>query len=252
MVLTQLLCRVCFYLLPGSLFCILTALPLHAQCDQNLRPITGQAGYTARGSRCEGLYVSTVSAQSLELISLLRGKLHYDLQPNVQLTIVGPDISGMAQGRIQVRAVAQPLRTYYRMDTILPTNRRMLWPIKDVLLPLRLHADRVGVYGWIETQPEKLFVPLRIIPQGGSLPQAPIEVIVRSSLDVEGLVWRMAAENDDPPPWQTAATNVPAGHPVTITLPEGPRTILRLEVAAKAENRAQWSKLTLRILRDVP
>jgi hypothetical protein len=115
-----------------------------------------------------------------------------------------------------------------------------------------LHADRVGVYGWIETQPEKLFVPLRIIPQGASLPQAPIEVIVRSSLDVEGLVWRMAAENDDPPPWQTAATNVPAGHPVTIKLPEGPRTILRLEVAAKAENRAQWSKLTLRILRDVP
>ena len=54
------------------------------------------------------------------------------------------------------------------------------------------------------------------------------------------------------PSWQTAATNVPAGHPVTIKLPEGPRTILRLEVAAKAENRAQWSKLTLRILRDVP
>ena len=106
-----------------------------------------------------------MSAQSLELISLLRGKLHYDLQPNVQLTIVGPDISGMAQGRIQVRAVAQPLRTYYRMDTILPTNRRMLWPIKDVLLPLRLHADRVGVYGWIETQPEKLFVPSALSPR---------------------------------------------------------------------------------------
>jgi hypothetical protein len=193
-----------------------------------------------------------VSAQSLELISLLRGKLHYDLQPDVQLTIVGPDLSGMAQGPIQVRAVAQPLRTYYRMDTILPKNHRLLWPVKDVLFPLRLHADRVGVYGWIETQPEKLFVPLRVIPQGGSLPRMPIEVIVRSSLDVEGLVWRLAADKSDPPPWQTGGTNVPAGHPVTITLPEGPRTILRLEVAAKVENRAQWSKLNLRILRDVP
>jgi hypothetical protein len=252
MVLTQLLCRVFFHVLPGYLFCVLAVLPVYAQCDQSLRPIAGQAGYTARGSRCEGLYVSDVSAQSLELISLLRGKLHYDLQPDVQLTIVGPDVAGMAQGRIQVRAVAQPLRTYYRMDTLLPANRRMVWPVKDVLFPLRLHADRVGVYGWIEAQPEKLFVPLRIIPQGGSLPQAPIEVIVRSSLDVEGMVWRVAAENDNPPPWQTAGANIPTGHPVTITLPEGPRTILRLEVAAKPENRTQWSKLTLRILRDVP
>jgi hypothetical protein len=193
-----------------------------------------------------------VSAQSLELISLLRGKLHYDLRPDVQLTIIGPDLSGIAQGPIQVRAVAQPLRTYYRMDTVLPKKGRLLWPIKDVLLPLRLHADRVGVYGWIEAQPEKLFVPLRVTSQGGSLPQVPIEVIVRSSLDVEGLVWRLAVDNNDPPPWQTAGTNVPAGHPVTITLPEGPRTILRLEVAAKVENRAQWSKLNLRILRDVP
>jgi hypothetical protein len=252
MVLTQLVCRVFLYVLPGYLFCVLTALPLHAQCDQNLRPVAGQAGYTARGSRCEGLYVSDVSAQSLELISLLRGKLHYDLQPDVQLTIVGPDISGIARGPIQVRAVAQPLRTYYRMDTVLPTNRRMVWPVKDVLFPLRLHADRVGVYGWIEAQPEKLFIPLRVISQGGSLPQVPIEVVVRSSLDVEGLVWRMAVDNTNPPPWQTGGANIPAGHPVTITLPEGPRTILRVEVAAKIENRAQWSKLNLRILRDVP
>jgi hypothetical protein len=252
MVLTQLLCRVFFYVLPGYLFCVLAVLPVHAQCDQSLRPISGQAGYTPRGDRCEGLYVSDVSAQSLELISLLRGKLHYDLQPHVQLTIVGPDISSLAQGRIQVRAVAQPLNTYYRMDTVLPTNLRMMWPVKDVLLPLHLHADRVGVYGWIETQPEKLFVPLRVIPQGASLPRVPIEVIVRSSLDVEGLVWRMAVDNTNPPPWQTAGANIPAGHPVTITLPEGPRTILRVEVAAKIENRAQWSKLNLRILRDVP
>ena len=215
MLLTQRLYRVFSYVLPGYLFCVLAALPLHAACDQSLRPMAGQAGYTARGSRCEGLCVSDVSAQSLELISLLRGKLHYDLQPQVQLTIIEPDISGMAQGRIQVRAVAQPLKTYYRMDTELPTNRRMVWPVKDVLLPLHLHADRVGVYGWIEAQPEQLFVPLRIIPQGGSLPQVPIEVIVRSSLDVEGLVWRVAAEKDDPPPWQTAGANVPAGHPVT-------------------------------------
>jgi hypothetical protein len=252
MVLTPRLCRVFSCVLPVYLCCVLAALPVHAQCDQSLRPVAGQAGYTARGERCEGLYVSNVSAQSLELISLLRGKLHYDLEPHVQLTIVGPDISAMARGRIQVRAVARPLNTYYRMDTVLPPNRRMAWPVKDVLLPLLLHADRVGVYGWIEAQPEKLFVPLRVTPQGGSLPRAPIEVIVRSSRDVEGIVWRIAAENDNPPPWQTASANVPAGHPVSITLPEGPRAILRLEVAAKAENSDRWSKLTLRIMRDAP
>src|SRR5216683_4982848 len=53
-------------------------------CDPALRPVQGEAGYTPRRNRCEGLYVSPISAPGLELVSLLRGKIRYDLHPQAR------------------------------------------------------------------------------------------------------------------------------------------------------------------------
>ena len=242
--------RLC--LLLGCLSLVYGPLLYAAPCDQNLTPIVGHVGYAARDNRCEGFYVAPVSAPSLELISLVRGKVQYDLTQQERLVILTPGLGQMTQGPVYIRAVARPLRTYYRMDTVLPANGRFLWPVQDVLLPARLHAERLGVYGWVGTEADKIFVPLRVVPQGRQAPKAPIEVMVRSAVDLEGLVWRLAAQGAPASGWQQGGANIAAGQPVTIALPEGPRAQLRLDIAAKADNRDDWTKLTLQLIRDLP
>jgi hypothetical protein len=156
-------------------------------CDPGLHPVSDPTGYIPRGSRCEGVYVSPVSASSLELISLLRGKLHYKLQPKTQLILSSPNIADIASGPVRTRAIARPLRTYYRMDATLPTTRRMSWSIDDVLLPLRLSADSIGVFGWVEKGTEKIYVPLRVAQPGDSTPAGAVELMVRSAVDIDRL-----------------------------------------------------------------
>jgi hypothetical protein len=243
-------CRLFILLLFGSVLSGQGTLLHAAPCDQQLTPIAGQVGYTARKNRCEGFYVSPVSAPTLELISLLRGPLRYDLKPQAQLLIIAPKLGTMAKGPVQVRAVARPLRTYYRMDAVLPDDGRMVWPVKDVLLPSLLYAERIGVYGWVGTEAEKIFVPLRVVPQGTQAPKVPIEVVVRSTMDLEGLVWRLAVKDEQAGDWQQGGANISAGQPVTISLPEGASQVLRLDIAAKAENFESWAKLTLQLIRD--
>src|SRR5262249_39733743 len=209
----------------------------------------------SRSTRCEGLYVSPVSATSLELISLLRGKLHYNLQPNAQLILSAPDVADIAPGAVHVRAIARALKTYYRMDAVLPATRQMSWPVDNVLLPLRLSADRLGVFGWVEKGAEKIFVPLRVVRSGDPAPQGPVELIIRSTADIDSLVWRSLADgglSPGAPTWQEVATRVTGGQSVTLSLPQGPRTILRVEVKAKPSGSDSWLSLPLRVLRDAP
>src|SRR5687768_5596956 len=81
-------------------------------CDPQLRPLAGHMGYIWRGDRCEGLYLSPVAADDLELVSLVQGKLHFDLQPKTRLQVSAPPIADLAHGPVRIRAVALPLRTY--------------------------------------------------------------------------------------------------------------------------------------------
>ena len=218
------------------------------QCDRLLQPVPSYTGYVLRSGRCEGLYISPVSAASLELISLLRGKLHYALQPNVRLLLSAPEVADIAPGPVRVRAIARPPRTYYRMDAVLPTTRQMEWPVNDVLLPLNLSAERIGVFGWLQRGEEKIFIPLRVAQAGDITPEGPVELMVRATAPIERLVWRTSGSL----PWQEAATQVAEGQPVSILLPAGPRMIVRIEVQAKVANSADWLNLRLPVLRSSP
>jgi hypothetical protein len=214
------------------------------QCDPRLRPLPGHVGYIWRGDRCEGLYLSPVAAGDLELVSLLQGKLHFDLQPQIRLQVSAPPIADIVQGPIRIRAVALPLKTYYRMDTFLLPGRQFEWPVDTVLLPNGLSATHIGVFGWIDTEPEKIFVPLQVVQHGQPQSQGSMELVVRSSIDIENLVWRSSVEGEQasgPPRWlEVVATPLAGGRPVPIHLPAGPRAVLRVEVAAKARQTDRW------------
>src|ERR1043166_1414631 len=93
-----------------------------------------QSGYQRRGDRCEGLYVANVGAHSLAAMSFSLGKIRFELDPAVRLQVSAP---GQTQS-INVRAVAIPPKTYYRMDAALPAGATMVWPVRDVLLKASL------------------------------------------------------------------------------------------------------------------
>jgi hypothetical protein len=46
------------------------------------------------------------------------------------------------------------------MDASLLPGRQFDWPVDTVLLPNGLSANHLGVFGWIDVEPEKIFVPL--------------------------------------------------------------------------------------------
>jgi len=239
-------------------FFVLTIIPVQAaSCDPVLAPFPGSdLGYTSHGTRCEGFYVSNVSSESLEVVSVLYGNLHFDWRPDVVLEVSAPNFS---KGDVNIRAVAIPLKTYYRMDGTVSPEESMRWPIVDVVFPGRLTAQRLGEFGWVGTVSDKTFVPLRVTQK--DIPKtAPAKentyLMVRSSVDVDAVLWRystaVGTRCSKFIEWQEQ-TDAPvnAGWPVTITLPErsAQKGNLCLEIAAKERDNDEWLSLLIRIWR---
>ena len=109
---------------------------LYAQCDKKLRSSESEkTGYRIRShNRCEGFYESDVSSGSLNIVSVTQGKFKFKLDSNEMIT-VSPIVNNKT---VNIRAVAIPLRTYYRMDAQLDPKTNIKWPVADVLYPKKL------------------------------------------------------------------------------------------------------------------
>lgn len=222
-------------------------------CDA-LVPAQGQVEYRWRQNRCEGFYRSNVSSGDLELVSLLVGRLTGETTAKSSLEIAAPALQASLSGPIKVRAVAIPPRTYYRMDATVAPGGRFSWPVGEVLGPAQLSIDRLGVFGWIDASPERVFVPLRV-GQGGQAVRAAgeaIELRVRSASATDWVRWRAhidGAPPEDLPEWQEVSRALDAWKPVTVTLPPGGAAILRVDVRAKPQNSDQTQLLSVRVAR---
>jgi hypothetical protein len=240
-------------ILPALLATGMSTLTQSGKCD-SLEHAQAPIEYRWRTNRCEGLYRTNAGAGDLELISLLVGRLTFDLAPGSQLEVVAPELGPLITGPIHVRALAIPARVYYRMDATLSESERLLWPIGDVLAPAQLFASRLGVFGWVETDSERVFVPLRVFERGREVlaPGQQIELRVRSSTALDHVSWRAYPEDATRsrlPTRQTAATRVDAWKPVTIILPSGGPGILRVDVDAKPQNSDRWQSVSVRVAR---
>jgi len=226
-----------------------------AVCDPKL--LTSGAkeslSYQLRGERCEGVYTAEVAGESLELVSLLQGKFQFDLQPDVVLEV---SAAKAVQGPVYVRAVALPPKTYYRMDSQISSDRAMLWPIKEVLVPTGLNSKDIGIFGWIGPENKKTFVPLKVTqrnisPQTQAGQEQTVFLTVRPSVDVESIYWRWSQVKDQEchfGKWQNLSeTPVNAGRRVPIALP-GQEGELCVEVKAKAKDIDLWLPLNIRLL----
>lgn len=198
--------------------------------------------------------MSPISAPGLELVSLLRGRIRYDLQPQTRLIVRAPSSPSSTSRGIHIRAMALPLKTYYRMDATLDESRQIEWPVGEVLFPLGLHQASIGAFGWIETDRSRLFLPLRVTPKGSpsSSSREPVEIGVRTTTTLDRLLWRVAEESQAAQPgrWEPLKGDFSAGKTVTISLPEGPVGVLVVEVVGQLQGSQEWTRLLpFRVLR---
>jgi hypothetical protein len=227
------------------------ASPQELRCDSLARLSGSKSGYQQRGNRCEGLYVSKVGSRSLAVMSFTLGRLRFDLTSSAPAQISAP---GQTQP-VHIRAVAIPLKTYYRMDAMLPANTTLQWPLTDVLVPEGLTESRIGIFGWKGTEENEVLVPVRVTAQTTSTAsQAPL-MIIQASFDAQKVKWRWGPTANGRclalGEWQDAiARPVTAGWPIAIDLSKLPAGALCFEAMAQSGTSTDWAPLKLRI--DVP
>jgi hypothetical protein len=227
-----------------------------AICD-NLTSAKGKYGYQPRTkqgvNRCEGFYISTISAKSLEMVSLLKGPAKFSLQDNTIID-VSSDVSNLVTGDIHIRAVAKPVRTYYRMDATLQQGELLEWPAGEVLVPNKLSLEKLGILGWIESEEHKIFVPLKVKQKGENDISNDINLTVRARVDYEKIIYRVSKTiqegQEETSEWEKIADSLYAGRSLTFKIPSGDNAILEVEIAAIQQNTGGWSKLSLKVLRE--
>lgn len=188
-----------FHLAILLLVCIVGADPATAQVSCNaVRAISGPLGYRhlPDSERCEGIYQEQVSG-SFQFLSLVNGQIDYDLVSNKNLIVSVPALPPKFSGS-QVFLMARALwrETPYRMDAIVPSAGTFKWPLGAVLKQLNLQADSLGVVAWINQPLGKYYVPISVVADNvaPAAERKPV-MIVRPSLDVQLLQWRIRPES---------------------------------------------------------
>ncbi|CAK8711084.1 hypothetical protein H206_03633 [Candidatus Electrothrix aarhusensis] len=212
----------------------------------NLTAVDNPAiAYTQRDNRCEGFYQSPVAAESLTLVSLLYGRLEFDANSNECLHVIVPQA---IRQQVHVQAVGIPLKTYYRMDAWVQPGQDFTWPL-DIIGKMRLTPASIGLLGKTIADLEA-YTPLAL----GN--QAPLNLILRSSVDVRTVLWRISSMNEGQcgqpdkkwekiePSW---GEQFFSGEGIQLSLPEQ-RENFCIEFAAQTVGSASWLKLFLKIL----
>jgi hypothetical protein len=153
-------------------------------CQRSLSPdpIAEQDGYKERdgGERCEGIYISPVAGESVQIVSLSQGRLFYDFAQSAPL-LISLAITPSNPARIHVRAVGIPERLYYEMDAEMSGGRALAWPIREVVVPEHIAPTDIGVYAFeVGNGSDPVLLPVRV--SAGSKPAAspePLIVILR-------------------------------------------------------------------------
>jgi hypothetical protein len=172
-------------------------------CNKTLSPspVVGQDGYSQRasGERCEGIYISTVAARPLELVSLMRGRLSYDVTHPVVLlvTLDTPPPDGVTH----LLAVGIPEGLYYQMDADVEGDHILKWPVNDVLATPRRMIDPndVGVLAFHRNaSSERIYLPVDVFPAGTAPARGEAIVAVVRAINMTDLKYRFV--------WKTQKT----------------------------------------------
>jgi hypothetical protein len=212
----------------------------------NLPPDHGPLGFQRRtnGDRCEGFFKSNVSGEALTVAFLMSGRLPDS--GSVEVSGAGP------KREINVRAVALPLGTYYRMDAVITPEKPLRWPLSEVVNASRsLKNADLGLYGWFGDPGRPIYVPVRAMVPGEPPASAGAQAVrlgVRANVRLAVLTYSFADEScrfrgTD---WKRLSANVGSGAVRTLELP-GDRPELCVGFRATIADSDQPEPLTIRV-----
>ncbi|MCP4254899.1 MAG: hypothetical protein GY775_16135 [Candidatus Scalindua sp.] len=182
---------------------IVSGKSLYAQCDKNLKPVESYSiQYRPRSNnRCEGFYESNVSSGSMNIVGVIQGSFKYKLDTKEILTLSSPIAKNKT---VNVRAVGIPIKTYYRMDSQIEPYEALEWPVGEVLYAQKLSCKKIGVFGWIGSDNERIYVPIKstststkLTENGNDAIDSNIYVYLRTSIDTVNVRWRFADVLED-------------------------------------------------------
>jgi hypothetical protein len=225
------------------------------QCPDLTPSGSSKTAYSKRGNRCEGFYTSKVSARSLDMVSLVKGKFHYYLNYLRYLDVIEVSSAVNVHKPFHVRAVGVPLKMYYRMDAHLEPGQTLKWPLQDVLYRKKIGSEKIGVFGWMGSEREKTYIPVSTIvrnPKTGKLQEGVVQddrirLVFRPSVDVKKVQWRISEWTGSgckhARPWKdTYKRSYHSGQPVTIELTPPDLSEICFETAGWEASSGKWVK----------
>ncbi len=203
---------------------------------------------------CEGFFDKPRRTE-LDLISLTRGKLSFDLAASRDLEIHAPH-GGLLDGQsIHVRgfglapALSVDGRTLaYQMDSVLTAGGHRQWPVARVLGPNALGASQLGLVAWLDGDVGPVYVPVEVRQRSSAAdPEAPVLITIRvpGHADWVKACFRPVAKVDlsaSQPTvpgcdWRQFGSGISAGETVDIPMPEAAQGLVSVTVKAKVGKR---------------
>jgi hypothetical protein len=219
--------------------------------------IPGPIGYHRRenAERCEGFYQQQ-DAGSFEFVSLVNGRINYDLVSDKILTVSVPPLPQFQGSQVFLAARALlPAGTHYRMDAVIAPSGKFNWSLNEVLAPARLSSNSIGVVAWINQTLGKYYVPVSVVPANVAPSAAqPPQMIFQSSMDIDLLRWRVRREgagasiDDFVRVGGEHPAIIHAGQPISIELRNQPSGPVIVDVAANYPNMGRPDPKQFRVI----
>ncbi|HEU4560054.1 MAG TPA: hypothetical protein VFS20_19545 [Longimicrobium sp.] len=147
------------------------------------------------------MYVGLQSGEIVQVISIVKGGLHYDLQGrsgrvagDSVLTVYVPPLPAHYGPTVSVRGSARESNLNWALDATLSRGHPLRWNLRDVITPEQLSSDRIGLAGAAEAvsggRRRLVYIPVRI-RRGAAAAEAPdsTEVVVKIQSAAE-MAWK--------------------------------------------------------------
>ncbi len=221
-------------------------------CDPTLTPVQNEKiKYMKRGDRCEGFYRAQLPAGGMDVVGLVQGSFRFSLDFDERVTITSPLVADRA---VHLRAQGIPLKTYYRLDALIAPQGKFTWPIGEVVLLANLRYQNIGIYGWVGSENERLYIPVRTVAakMKPASDDRQITLYLRSSVNVRKVQWRSALVSAGQcgvyDGWNILKRGkYRTAQPIRIVLPSFRERERCIETAAREQNSARWVKCVVRV-----
>lgn len=179
-------------------------------------------GYKLRKSRYEGLYKRPYSRPKASVVSLVQGKLEYDLARKEEIFISYPNIPGVNE--IGVTGQSHGLSIHYHLDFILRTKEKMTIPVEDVILNKNIYSSNLGMYGYQgKITAPTTYIPINVRTKNSNESDKSIHLVLIASAPLSSVGWRYSKfENGSAcgtsKEGKTKSGNFPDGEPIELSL----------------------------------